>query len=259
MSVRSLVTLPRSLVRFHLRGPLTGLAVTTVFVPILGDLPNLILGRREFSLLEWKFGLWMWVLSVLLLVVYFFVRNRVKRAITFYLLVSLAGLPGVAVFLFGGLRAFEVGLGQAAARWFVIGLLLGLATLPWSVRARRAWFRRALESGHLSESLDRHAARWDPRHDNRYVEEDPNFSRPGCLMRLLPWVGPAIGASLADVFGRATSLTLITILSVGIGYSMLYYKFRYAFTNTLELRRLERELGRPITLLSDRDLQRRAL
>jgi len=258
MSVRTLVTLPRSLVRFHLRGPLTGLGITTIFVPMLAYLPYLVRNQSGFSLFEWKFGLWMWALSVVVLAAYFLIRNRIQRATTFYLLVALGNLPGVLVLLVGGLRSSEADLGASATRWLEIGLLLGLLTVPWAVRARRAWFQRALVSGHLSESLDKRTAQWDPRQDNRYAEEDPRISRPGCLMRLVPWVGPAIGASLADLFGQATALTITALLFVALGYNMLYFKLRYAITHTLELRRLEDDLGRPILLLSDRDFQRKS-
>jgi len=258
MTVKTLVTLPRSLVNFHLRTPLLSLAGTTLLVPMLGALVTAIRGGEEFSLLEWRFGLWMWGLSLLLLGVYFVIRHRVKRAITFYLLVSFAGVPLGAVILAGGFRAFAAHLGAAGAGWLGAGLMIGLITLPWAVRARRAWFQGALEAGHLSESLDEDKAQWDPRQDNRYVEEDPRIARPGCLMRLLPWVGPAIGASLSDVFGRATGLTIGSLLFVFIGYGVFYFKLRYVFTNLLEFRRLERDLGRPIVLLSDREFQRQS-
>jgi len=196
-------------------------------------------------------------ISLVLLGVYFVIRHRVKRAITFYLLVSFAGVPMAMVILVGGVQAFTAHLGEETARWLGAGLLIGLVTLPWVVRARRAWFRKALESGHLSESLDERTAQWDPRQDNRYVEEDPRIARPGCLMRILPWVGPAIGASLSDVLGRATAMTMVTVLFVLVAYAIFYYKLRYIITNSLEFRRLEQELGRPITLLSDSDFERR--
>ena len=258
MTVKTLVTLPRSLVKFHLRGPLLSFAGTTLLVPMLGAFEAAIRGEESYSVMEWRFGLWMWGLSLVLLGFYFAIRHRVNRAIIFYQLVTLAGAPLGAVILVGGLRGFSAHLGVEAARWLGAGLLIGLITLPWAVRARQIWFRAALETGHLSESLDRRKAQWDPRQDNRYVEEDPLITRPGCLMRLLPWIGPAIGASLSDVFGRATALSIGTLIFVSVGYALFYFNLRYLFTNMLELRRLERELGRPITLLSDQEFQRRS-
>jgi len=61
MTVRTLVTLPRSLVRFHLRTPLLSLAGNTLLVPILGAFVAAINGEQDFSLLDWRFGLWMWL------------------------------------------------------------------------------------------------------------------------------------------------------------------------------------------------------
>lgn len=257
MTVRTLVTLPRSVVKFHLRGPLLSFAGTTLLVPMFGALVSVIRGEERLVFGDWKFGLWMWGLSLAILAVYFAIRYSVQRAGTFYLLVAFAGVPMAAVILVGGFRAFSAHLGEEAARWLGAGLFIGLLTLPWAVRARQTWFQRALESGHLSDSLDKRTAKWDPRQDNRYVEDDPRIARPGCLMRVLPWVGPAIGASLSDVFGRATALTMVALLFVLMGYGLFYFKFRYVLTNTLEFRRLERELGRPITLLSDQEFHRR--
>jgi hypothetical protein len=258
MTVKTLVTLPRSLVKFHLRGPLLSFAGTTLLVPMLGAFEAAIKGEESYSIVEWGFGLWMWGLSLGLLGLYYAIRHRVNRAISFYQLVTLAGVPLGAVILVGGFRGFTAHLGGEAARWLGAGLFIGLITLPWAVRARQVWFRAALETGHLSESLDRGKAQWDPRQDNRYVEEDPRIARPGCLMRLLPWVGPAIGASLSDVFGRATALSIGTLILVSIGHALFYFNLRYLFTNMLEFRRLERELGRPILLLSDREFELRS-
>jgi len=255
MTVKTLVTLPRSLVKWHLRGPLASVGGTTLFFPMLGGLASVIRGEERFALLEWRFGLWMWGLSLVVLIVYYAMRHRVKRAMSFYLLVAFGASPMYVTLLVGGFRAFQAHLGEEAGRALGAGLLIGLAALPWAAFLRRAWFRRGLESGHISSSLDEQTARWDPRNDNRHLEEDPRIARPGCLLRLLPWVGPAIGASLSDVFGRASAMTIVTLIFVALGYGLLYANLVYAIINTLEFRRLEQELGRPITLLPDADLR----
>jgi|GEM_PF-6421731 len=257
MSFKTLVTLPRSLAKLLLRGPLASLGATTLLVPLLGAFVNVIKGEERFTFVDWRFGLWMWGLSLAILLVCYAVRDRVTRATSYYILVALGALPTYALLFAGGFRAFQAHLGEEPAHRLEYGLLIGLLVLPWAVGARRSWFRRALEVGHLANSLDKRSGRWDPRQDNRNVEEDPRIARPGCLMRLLPWVGPAIGASLSDVFGQMTAIAMVAVLFLAMGYGLLVFSVVYAVASVLEFRRLERELGRPITLLSDRDFERR--
>jgi hypothetical protein len=71
-------------------------------------------------------------------------------------------------------------------------------------------------------------------------------------MRLLPWIGPAIGMRLAATFGSSFANLIMVAGFVGGGYALVYFGLVKLCVQLLEFRRMETELGRPIKLAEER-------
>lgn len=131
------------------------------------------------------------------------------------------------------------------------GLVLGLGTLPATIRSRRMRHGDAVRKGHLRRALNKETGTWDPQYDNDDPRDQALLNRPGCLMRLLPWIGPAIGMSLDELFGRAAANRLMAYLAISLGYGFVYFWLAATAAQFLEFRRMEAELGRPIMLAEE--------
>ena len=242
-------TNPRSIRRRIQYAPLISLAMLTVFVPLLRLVSNAAATEGGAPSINWGLGGSLWVIGVSLVPIYWFWVVKVKRAITVYTLLTIALFPPTLAMLHGALRLSLVMLGAEATVVITLGLLLGLGTLPLLVRTRRDQFKAAIKKGYLRRSLIADRATWDWQYDDDEAMSTEWLKRPGCLVRLLPWIGPAIGMRLADVLGRSTANLIMVAGFIGIGYALTYFGLVKASVQLLEFRRMETELGRSIMLL----------
>jgi len=166
----------------------------------------------------------------------------------FYLLEKAVGFVGMAIMLFGGIWMLQAGSGSSSTATFLLGLAVGLIALPFGIRLRAKWMSQAIQRGHLMGALNPEAATWDPRHEADQWLKAPKFSRPNFLLSLVFWCGPALGLALVDVFGRLTAAVIAGALAAGVGYSLVMVGVTDLVVLALELRRLERSLGRRILL-----------
>ena len=248
--------LPRS-IRGRLRKiPYFSAGLLTIVAPPLGLILRDLSGR-EGSILMWEVGTALWTLSILLIPIYAILASRVRRAATAEAGLALAMLPTGLALLDGGIRLSVDVLGAGSTQLIGIALLGGLGTMPFVIRDRRQWFQQALRGGHLRRSLDSATGKWDPQHDLDQIESSKLLNRPGCLLRLLPWVGPAIGMSLDNIFGEAAALRIFVYLFLLLGYAFTYLPVVGALVQLLVFRRLEKELGRPILLAEEPASERR--
>lgn len=236
--------------------PFVSAGMLTVFGLMIG----LILGelsKGEWSFLDWTTGILLWLFAILLIPVYVVAAARIRRAAAAYVGLALAMLPSGVALLDGSIRLSVNILGAGSTLLIGLGLLAGLGTMPFVIRDRRQWFQQALRGGHLRRSLDSATGKWDPQHDLGQIESSKLLNRPGCLLRLLPWVGPAIGMSLDNIFGEATALRIFVYMFLLLGYAFTYLPVVGALVQLLEFRRLEKELGRPILLAGEPASERR--
>ena len=231
--------------------PLLSLTALTVFVPLLGLIGNAAAADGDSQYLGWRLGIALWVLAALLVPVFWVFAVEIQRAIVVYTLLTTVLFPASFAILDGALRLSIIILGSGSTMVTGLGLLLGLATLPLVIRTRRNQFHEAISKGHLRRSLDKERASWDAQYDNDEALATEWLKRPGCLIRILPWIGPAIGMRLADVFGRSTANLIMVAGFIGIGYALTYFGLVKASVQLLEFRRMERELGRPIMLAEE--------
>jgi hypothetical protein len=199
----------------------------------------------------WTTGVALWLCSLAFLVVSFFIGTTISRPFTFYAIEKGAFLPAGLAALLGGLWTLRSGLGASGATAFVAGLVVGILALPPAIRLRAKWRAQAMSTGHLRDSLNREAATWDPRYEMDQYLKDPRFSRPNCFLSLLFWGGPAIGLALVDIFGVLTATIIAGAMAAGLGYSAIMIATTDLVVLGRELRRLEKELGRRISLPPD--------
>ena len=204
------------------------------------------------SELGWPLGLWLWGLSLLLTCLCLVTASRIKRAIVFYSLEYSSGSLMMFGFLMLGLSTAAYQLGQDTAMILAGGVLFGFATTLARVTVRQTWYRTAIERGHLAKSLSREAAKWNTHYDFDQAAADLKaLEGTSYFVRILPWIGPAVGIGLARVVGRANTVIVAALLSLALGYWGLGVLTVNATARILELRRLEGELGRPILLAED--------
>ena len=242
--------LPRSIQGRLRRMPYFSAGLLTILGPPLGVMLRDLSGL-EGSILKWEVGATLWALSILLIPIYAVFAVRVKRAAAAEAGLALAMLPCGLALLDGGIRLSVSVLGAGSSLLVGVALLGGLGTLPFVVRDRRQWFQQALRGGHLRRSLDRATGTWDSQYDLDPVESSELLNRPGCLIRLLPWVGPAIGMSLDNIFGEVAAIRILVYLILLLGYAFTYLPGLGTLVRVLEFRRLEKELGRPILLAEE--------
>jgi hypothetical protein len=245
-------TNPRSIRRRIQYAPLISLTALTVFVPLLGLVNNAAATEAGPPSINWGLGGPLWVIGVFLVPIHWFWVGKVKRAITVYTLLTIALFPAALAILNGALSLSLVMLGADATMVIALGLLLGLGTLPLVVRTRRDQFKAAIKKGYLRRSLSADRATWDGQYDHDEAMSTDWLKRPGCFIRLLPWVGPIIGMRLADVFGRSTANVVMVAAFLFGGYTLVYFGLVKASVQLLEFRRMETELGRPIMLTEER-------
>jgi hypothetical protein len=233
------------------------LASLAIFVPLLGLIVDAVATERGGPRHNWVVGLTLLAFALVLVPVYSTWVVKTRRAITAYALILLGLLPGTLGILDGSLRLSLVVLGVDATLVVALGLSLGLSTLPFVIRSRRAQHQAAISSGYLRRSLDSKRATWDAQYDKDDDMSKEWLTRPGCLIRLLPWVGPAIGMRIADVFGRSTANLVMVGAFLSSGYVLVYFWFVRAAVEMLEFRRMEKELGRPILLAEEAASERR--
>jgi hypothetical protein len=121
--------------------------------------------------------------------------------------------------------------------------------MPVVVTRQRASFRESVEEGYLRSALNKQNATWSAEYDFAPSEQNPRISNPGCLLRLLPWIGPAIGLGMSDIIGIPTAELVMVLLFLVIGYGVLYIGVVGWISRALEFTRLEQELRRKITLI----------
>jgi len=245
------VTNPSSIRRRIKIAPLLSLAGLTIFVPLLGAINGAATPEMRPPAIIWRPGSDLWVLGVCLVPLYFLWATKLKRAVVVYSLITVSLFPAVLAILAGSLRLSVTFLGERASAVLAFGLLLGLCTLPLVVRYRRERHQAAITKGYLRRSLDKDRATWDAQFDHDEAMSTEWLKRPGCLIRLLPWVGPAIGMRLADLFGRSTASLIMVAAFVFGGYGLMYFGLVQAIVQLLEFRRLEGEIGRPIMLAEE--------
>ena len=242
---------PRSLRRRIRLAPVISLAMLTVFGAMVGFGIYTAAPAEGPPIISWEVGVAFWLLVATFVPVYSLWVVRVRRAMAAYAALTLAFLPAGIVILDGAIR-FSIALaGIGATTVIAIGLLLGVVTLPLIIRTRQLQFGAAIKQGHLRRSLDRERALWDAQFDHDKSLSAGWLRRPGCLIRILPWIGPAIGMSLADVLGRSTANLVMVVGFIGIGYAFVYSGLVQVSVHLREFRRMEKELGRPIMLAEE--------
>jgi len=245
------VTSPRSIRRRIRIAPLLSAASLAIFVPLLGLIVDAVATERGGARHSWGVGLGLLAFALVLVPVYSIWVVKTRRAMTAYALILLGLLPGPLGILDGSARLCVAVLGANATLVIALGLVLGLSTLPFVVRARRTQFQAGISAGYLRRSLDPKRATWDAQYDKDDDMSKEWLTRPGCLIRLLPWVGPAIGMRIADVFGRSTANLVMVGAFLSGGYALVYFWIARAAVEMLEFRRMEKELGRPIMLAEE--------
>jgi hypothetical protein len=246
--LRSLVIGPQSIRARIIRTSLISAVGLTIWTPFLG-LGTLI--HDGPPIVGWIEGVLLWIVAVIAIPVYYWSANRVKRAMTAYVIMMLSLIPLSLSFIDAGIRLSYRHLGTISASWILIGLIVGIAVTPLAVSSRRQWFRDAVDHGHLKPSLNPKSQTWDPKHDFVQTELRLASQRPGCLLRLLPWIGPAIGMTFADVFGRSTANTVLIFCLVAPGYAIFQMSLVATLMFYFEFNRLERELGGQILLVDE--------
>jgi len=196
----------------------------------------------------WFVGWFCLLLSIAAALTYVVWAPHVTRARTFYEVNVLVRLPLFALQLLGGARIVEFLLGPGAGWWIYGGFLSGLLFVPSAIARKRAWIRSSMRYGHLRKSLDEDEAEWDTRFDLDHILKDPRAMRPGFLWRLLFWIGPAIGMSLADVLGRLSAALVVGLAFMATGYGVLITLVTSALAHSLELRDIEKRISRQISL-----------
>lgn len=219
--------------------------VVSIVGLMLGAFISLQGGRRFF---EWNEVHLLWGASFLICIVYIIIGRRISRPSVFYVLERLPGILMGVLFLDAGLRLIAMRLGAETLAFIVIGLVVGLVTLPWRIRVERAEFRAALDDGYLRNSLDQESNSWDPQYDSKRWEDDQRVTNPGFLRRLLFWTGPAIGMALSDLIGQSSAQAIAGAGGIYAGYILVGTSIQFAISRTLELNRLELELGNTLRL-----------
>jgi hypothetical protein len=242
--------LPRSLARRLRRMSWISAAMLTIFGLMLAVTIRDVSGR-EGPITQWRVGTALWLVAVVEIPLLRALSRRVTRAITAYVALSAAILPSALALVDGSIRVAVQLFGAGSVLYLALSMLLGLATLPFLVRDRRRWFQKEMREGHLRRSLDRSTAVWDSQYDLDQIESSSALSRPGCLLRLIPWVGPAIGMTLYNLLGEATALRVLVSLLFLLGYGFTYLALGGGLVRFLEFRRLETELARPILLAQE--------
>jgi hypothetical protein len=242
---------PRSIRLRIKRAPLISLGMITIFVPFLGLLTNTAASEMGLPGVSWRLGAALWLITVALVPIYFLIAPRIRRAQLAYTLIWLVYIPSGVAMLDGALRLSLVMLGPGSTLVFALSFLVGLATLPLTVRYRRQQFRAAIAEGHLSRSFDREQATWDAQYDHDADLSKEWLTRPGCLIRLLPWIGPIIGMRLADTFGRSTANLIMVVGFLSLGYLFVYLGLTRLAVDLLEFRKLEKEVDSPILLAQE--------
>ena len=249
MSYEAFTRPPRSNSWRLISGALLCLIEFTIFFPMAAATGTVNGIPSPFG---WPLGLWLWAVSLVLVICYIAAARGIKRAVVFYVLEHMAAGLGMVELLVLGLSMLDHLVGRAAFLMIGGGVLVGWATMVAKVPARRAWFKAAMERGHLAKSLDVVQASWNTRYDfDQGAAELRAFENRGCLTRMLPWIGPAIGMSLADVVGRWSTMVLVALILLAMGYWLVGLGTVHAVARHLELRRLEGVLGRPILLAED--------
>ena len=226
-----------------LRMPLSSLGLLSIVVPLLAA-SGLVNGVESAT--GWALGNGLWVTSLALLLAYIVLAVIVSRAVLYYVLLSIGALPGIMGPLLGGLSILSRTLDERSTVLTVAGLLVGMATLGLSFKYRRGYLRAEIGRGRLRRSLNWTTGRWT---NGPYDDPARQASMPlgrGCLSRALPWIGPAIGMSLADIVGRANAVVIVGILGIVFGYLGLEKSVVDNIALALELRGLEKRLGHPI-------------
>lgn len=213
---------------------------------IFGSGLSLITGKPLFG---WKSGVSLVLLSLAFLISASIWLPRIYHASTFYLYSGLIRFPTFVLLLSFGLSTIASLLPPISTMWMLVGLLLGVAIIPMATARRIKWISQSMRTGHLQKSFDKSRGTWNASFDMDHLLKDPKTMRPGFLWRLLFWIGPAIGMSLADIFGKLNALLIVGLGMTLIGYYLLVSIFTDMISRLLELRRMERELGKKIRLV----------
>ena len=216
-----------------------------LLVPVFGVVLSAL---YQEPILNWWGGWVCALVSTILLISFNLWAPLIRRADAFYVVGGIVRLPMFLLYLITGIALVGAILPVLSARWVFGGFVAGLALLPSAFIRRRTSIRQSLENGYLRRSLNRVEAAWDPKFDMDHVLRDPRAMRPGLFWRLAFWIGPAIGMSLADALGRVSALLVAGVLAISVGYGSLLAVVSHDVALVLELRRLERELGKPIRL-----------
>lgn len=203
-----------------------------------------------FSLIARGPAIWvMWSLVVTFFVSHIVLRrgaSRIDRAVVAYaallgldILMTALALSGMIVVL------HLVQLGHGLLRWFTVVPLLVLALGVIAMDSRQRFTRAADRL--LAQHLNRERAEWDAYYYRGNPSGMPGSGRGGCITRLLFVIGPVIGLSLDEIFGRDVAIEILALLLFGLSLMLI----RYVLNDValcLFLSRLEREIGRPIFL-----------
>ena len=219
---------------------------SVLYFLIFGSGLSLITGTPLF---EWKTG----VVSVLISLAFLFSASlwipRIYNASTFYLIGGLLRFPTFILLLSFGLSVITLLLPPISMMWILVGLLLGCAIIPIATISRVKWINQSMTTGHLRKSYDKGRGIWNASFDLDHILKDPETIRPGLLWRIVFWIGPAIGMSLADIYGKLNALLIVGLGMALIGYYLLVSIFTDAISRLLVLRSMERGLGKKIRLV----------
>ena len=200
-------------------------------------------------------GLFQWSIGVLLLILASINWissplwvDRITTPGIFYLVNGYIRLPLYMIMLAWGISINALILPSTSTRWINLGLMVGLLFMPFVIMRKLKWIEESLEEGHLKKCLNKQTWTWDPAHDMDHIRKDPKKMRPGFFWRMLFWIGPAIGMSLADIFGRLNALLITSLLGVMLGYLVLISIISDSISLSLVLFGLEKERGQRIKI-----------
>lgn len=188
------------------------------------------------------------LLSFLNLITFPLWLGKIRSPKTFYLISVYLRLPMFAIILSAGISLAKILLPAGSACWIILGLIGGLFVLPLMIKRKMIWVEKSLISGHIKKCFNEKDWTWDASHDMDHIRKDPKKMRPGFIWRMLFWIGPAIGMSLANVFGELNALLIVSLLAIMTGYSAILSIFTHSLTISLVIFRLEKERGEMIQL-----------
>lgn len=245
LEAKLLYSLPSEPIKRLRRLLLYSFAGATIFFLFSG---GALFGLNGGGLFQWRSGVAILLISFLNLITFPFWMTRIQTPVAFYVVKAYIRLPIFALMLVAGISFIDILLSPGSTRWIGLGLISGLLFFPFAFKRKTRWVEDSLENGYLKRCLNEKSWTWDAAHDMDHIRRDPKKMRPGFIWRLLFWIGPAIGMSLADIFGELNGLLIASLIGIMTGYLTMISILIDTIPISLVILNLEEERGEKIQL-----------